>query len=250
MGLRKKIYIGFISLAFLLFFSGLISFFELNRLSRMTRTMIDGSAANIELAKGMLDAVQDQNTALLEMIVTGSKNYDSVYDAGKVSFVKAFSNSSITVRDLREMEPIYLAREAYENVVNTFLASGPHKQKGVEWFMDTYRTSYNELTSAIKNYMLLSQNKLNVRAELLENNAYRAITPGIITLAVAIMIIFMFLFLIDIYFAQPVVKISKALQNYIHFHVPFDVKIEGKDEVLKMKEGVESLINMNKTGNR
>ena len=70
MGIRQKIRLGFFALGLLLFFSGLMSYFELNKLSNSTRNMLDASLKNMELSKEMLDAVQDQNTALLQIMVT------------------------------------------------------------------------------------------------------------------------------------------------------------------------------------
>ena len=41
MGIREKIRLGFLSLGLLLFFSGVISYFELNRLSEATDPIIE-----------------------------------------------------------------------------------------------------------------------------------------------------------------------------------------------------------------
>ena len=71
MGIREKIRLGFLALGLLLFFSGLISFFELSKLSRSTQSMLGASLKNMELSKTMLDAVQDQIPALLQIIVSG-----------------------------------------------------------------------------------------------------------------------------------------------------------------------------------
>ena len=86
MGLKNKIRLGFLSLALLLFFSGIISYFELSRLSHSTHSMLGASFRNMELSKTMLDAVQDQNTALLQMIVSGSRNSDSMLIVGRQKF--------------------------------------------------------------------------------------------------------------------------------------------------------------------
>ena len=59
MGIRKKIMLGFLSLGILLFFSGLMSYFELGRLTHSTQGMLHASRQNLEISKIMLDAVQD-----------------------------------------------------------------------------------------------------------------------------------------------------------------------------------------------
>lgn len=240
MGIRKKIMVGFLSIVLLLFFSGLISLFELNRLSRTTQNLLDNSSKNIELSKQMLDAVQDQNTALLQIIVLGDNSYDSLYQAGKGSFNKALSEATVTIRDLSELDSIYLAREAYNAVVNSQLESG--YTNNIDWFVNVYKTHYSQLTSSIKNYMTSSQNSLAIKASQLENNAYRAITPSVITLLVLIMVVLMFMFLVDLYYIKPILRINKSLGDFMTLKIPFNVKMEGNDEVAKLRDKIESLI--------
>lgn len=48
--------IGFSSIVFLLFFSGMVSFVELSHLSQDTDDILKANKRNIELAKDMLDA--------------------------------------------------------------------------------------------------------------------------------------------------------------------------------------------------
>ena len=55
-GMRRRVTIGFGSIVCLLFFSGMVSLFELSRLSRDTDDILQTSKRNIELAREMLDA--------------------------------------------------------------------------------------------------------------------------------------------------------------------------------------------------
>ena len=48
MGIKQKIRLGFFALGLLLFFSGLMSYFELNKLSHSTRDMLDASLKNMD----------------------------------------------------------------------------------------------------------------------------------------------------------------------------------------------------------
>ena len=240
MGIRKKIMIGFLSLAALLFFAGMVSFVELLRLSKTTQVLLDSSTRNIELSRQMLDAVQDQNTALLQMVVLGRDEYESLYLSGQQQFDHALAQATVTIKDLSELDSVYNARLRYNEVVAAQL--GTHRKDDIDWFVNVYKTSYYDLTTAVKNYMISSQGSLGIRAAQLKGNAYRAISPSIITLGVAILIVLMFFFLIDLYYIRPVLKITKGLDDYLSLKIPFNVKMEGKDEVFRLKELIESLI--------
>ena len=256
MGIRQKIRLGFFALGLLLFFSGLMSYFELNKLSNSTRNMLDASLKNMELSKEMLDAVQDQNTALLQIMVTGSAEYDSLLFAGRAKFDAAIREAKISIRDLRGLDSIYAANVQYTGVINNFFDNRAKTGRSdMNWFVGVYKTSYYDLTASIKNFMVSSQSVMDAKTAQLESNAYRAIMPGIIALAIAIIIIVMFSYFIDLYYVRPVLKITEGLHNYLNSKIPFKITMEGRDEVHKLKEYIEALIGLlknkkSKAGNR
>ena len=233
MGIREKIRLGFLALGLLLFFSGLISFFELSKLSRSTQSMLGASLKNMELSKTMLDAVQDQNTALLQIIVSGrsDRESDSLLHAGREKFEAAISDAKISI--------------SYNETVGAYLRDSLRKEN-VDWFVDIYKTSYSDLTSSIKNFMVSSQNMMDAKARRLEDNAYRATMPGFIALVIAIVIVLIFNYFVNLYYITPVLKIDSALKAYLDSKMPFKVTIEGKDEVYRLKERIESLIDQSK----
>ena len=151
MGIKQKIRLGFFALGLLLFFSGLMSYFELNKLSHSTRDMLDASLKNMELSKEMLDAVQDQNTALLQMLVAGDSRYDSLLFIGRARFDAAIGKAKVSIRDLRGLDSIYAANVQYTTVINTFFADQSKKDRDdLQWFVDVYKSSYYNLTASIK----------------------------------------------------------------------------------------------------
>lgn len=246
MGIREKIRLGFLALGLLLFFSGLISFFELSKLSRSTQSMLGASLKNMELSKTMLDAVQDQNTALLQIIVSGrsDRESDSLLHAGREKFEAAISDAKISIRDLRDSFGL-AANTAYNETVGAYLRDSLRKEN-VDWFVDIYKTSYSDLTSSIKNFMVSSQNMMDAKARRLEDNAYRATMPGFIALVIAIVIVLIFYYFVNLYYITPVLKIDSALKAYLDSKMPFKVTVEGKDEVYRLKERIESLIDQSK----
>lgn len=233
--------LGFSSLAVLLLISGIISYFELKSLSHTTKSVLEVSVKNMELSKSMLDAVQDQNTALLQAIVTGTSNSDSLLQIGRTRFDDALGRANVMIHDLPGLDSIYTAYMRYTIIVNQHI-NDKGTQENITWFVDTYKTSYTELTSSIKNFMISTQNLMDSRTQQLENNAYRAIMPSIIALAIAIIIILIFFYFMDIYYIKPVLRITKGLHMYINSKVPFKVEMVGRDEVYKLKEYIETLI--------
>lgn len=246
MGIKRKIQVGFLALGLLLFLSGIISFFQLNRLSTSTHTMLGTSYRNMELSKTMLDAVQDQNTAFLQMIVTNRQMGDSLMQVGRHKFDSAVIAAQMAVRDLPGIDSICMADIIYKRSINTYLNDSVPGDRMI-WYMDTYKTSYATLTSSIKSYMVSSQQMIDSKAHRLEDNAYRATTPGLIALMIAIIIVVIFFYFVNLYYIAPVIRITQALKGYLDSNIPFRVKIEGRDEVARLKEYVEKLIDLLKS---
>ena len=117
---------------------------------------------------------------------------------------------------------------------------------GGRWYNDEYEALYGRLTSAIKNYMTSTQSSLAPRAEQMKKNAYRAVTPVLISLAVMIAIVLMLYYFMTIYCVNPILGMNKGLGDYLSFRIPFTVKGECKDEMLELKEKIDTLINQSK----
>ena len=50
----------------------------------------------------------------------------------------------------------------------------------------------------------------------------------------------------SVYCANPIIRMNKGLGDYLSFRVPFVVKADCKDEVLELKEKIETLITVSK----
>ena len=77
-GIRKRVLVSFLSVVVLLFFAGLVSLFELRRVSSDTEEILRASERNLGLAKDMLDAAARQNKAVVHSIVFRQRDYDTV----------------------------------------------------------------------------------------------------------------------------------------------------------------------------
>ena len=245
----------------------MVSFVELSRLGRDTGDILKASRRNIELAKEMLDAAHNQNVALIHLTVLGDRSYEEVCRremahledvmlvAQNEALDKSFLDSlAFATTEMKILVDGYLARvdaaEAIAAVVaadTTLVAAdsltvNEHvAELGKEWYTNEYEAVYHRLTAAVKAYMTSTQSSLAPRTEQMKKNAYRAVTPVLISLVVMIAILLMFYYFMTIYCVNPIVKINKSLGDFLSFRLPFNVKAECKDEVLELKERIDSL---------
>ena len=266
-GLRKRVTVGFLSIVCLLFFSGMISLLELGHLSRDTGEILKANARNIELAKEMLDAAHEQNVALIRLSVFGDRSGDSLCRASMNRLENTLLVAQTEALDKSFLDSLAFATTELRIVTDNFLAFGDLRavdslrmavcpdslsaafrpdSLGIRWYNEEYDALYGRLTAAIKNYMTSTQSSLAPRAEQMKKNAYRAVTPVLISVAVMIAIVLMLYYFMSIYCVSPVVRMNKSLGDWLSFRTPFNVKGDLKDEVLELKERIETLINQSK----
>lgn len=248
-GIRKRVTIGFMSIVTLLFFSGMVSLFELGHLSTDAEAILDNSHRNMELAKGMLSSLHKQNYAVAEVAVLGSVRSDSLSREGLIylenSLAAAYDLSkggahldslTVTVAELRRLTNEMLA------ALNDTLPSSFDRV----WYNDVYMPVSSKVSEQINDYMSATHEGLTTRAEQLDHNAYRAVMPVLISLLVMIAIVLMLYYFITIYCVNPVLSLRKSLADWLAFRLPFAPKSECRDELLELKEDIETLINQSK----
>lgn len=270
-GMRKRVTVGFLSIVGLLFVSGMLSFIELNGLSRDTGDILKASRRNIELAKEMLDAAHELNVALIHRSVYADRSYDSLcrssmqrlervhltaqQEALDRSFLDSLSFATTEMKILVDRYLTTATRRAEQQAAAALLADTlPHpdsllivpvevvQPEADRWYTEEFEASYTRLTASVKAFMTSTQSSLAPRTEQMKKNAYRAVTPVLIALAVMIAIVLMFHYFMMIYCVNPILKMNKSLGDYLTFKLPFTVKAECKDEVLELKEKIDTLI--------
>ena len=112
-----------------------------------------------------------------------------------------------------------------------------------QWYTEEFEEVYNRLSAAVKAYMTSTQSSLAPRTEQMKKNAYRAVTPVLISLLVMIAIVLMLYYFMSIYCVNPILDMNRSLGNFLTFKMPFTVRSECKDEVLELKEKIDTLIN-------
>jgi len=250
--MRRRVTIGFGSIVCLLFFSGMVSLFELSRLSRDTDDILQTSKRNIELAREMLDAAHGHNVSMIRLAVFGDRGSDSLC----VASLERLENT-LLVAQHEALEKSYLDSLSFVTtelrlLTDSYLAFGAAKPQarfradslGARWYNDQYEAVYGRLTSAIKSYMTSAQSSLAPRTEQMKKNAYRAVTPVLISLVVMIAIVLMLFYFMLIYSVNPILRMNKGLGDWLAFRVPFAVAGDLKDEMLELKEKIDTLIGL------
>ena len=114
---------------------------------------------------------------------------------------------------------------------------------GRKWYVENYEPAYDRFVAHVKHYITLSHDELAPKAEQLSKNAYRSVTPVLISLAVMISIVLMLYYFIYIYGVKPILSMDRSLSDYLSFKLPYKTKVDMIDEVKNLSDNIEHLIN-------
>ncbi len=276
-GIRKRVTVGFLSIVCLLFFSGMLSFFELSHLSRATDEILKANQRNIELAKEMLDAAHEQNMAFIRLSVFREAEYDSLCRANMSRLERTLSLAQSEAVDKSFLDSLAFATTELRLLTDRFLTEFVEEQRettAVAAVVDSlnmavgkvdsttvvapaptvadfvaqeqYDKLYRRLTAAIQTYMTSTQSSLAPRTEQMKKNAYRAVTPVLISLLVMIAIVLLLYYFMMLYCVNPIVRIDRSLGEWLHFRIPFRPKGDFQDEIAGLQEKIETLIGLSR----
>lgn len=242
-GMRKRMFVGFLSIILLLFFSGMVSLFELGRVSNDTEEILLASKSNVELAGEMISALNEQNDAVICMSVIGDSS-DGYREACKRSIERLTSAVGL-VEEGGIVDSLIIHSNILNTMVTDYLEGNlmlTEEYSSRDWYVDSYKDEYLNVASHITKYMTGAQSTLGPEVNRLSRTAYRAVTPVFISLVVMLVVVLMFYYFLSVYYVRPVLRMNKSLGDYLTFKVPFDVGVTLRDELVELKERIMALI--------
>lgn len=258
-GIRRRILTGFLSIVVLLFFSGMVSLYELNHMSGDITAILDGSKKGIALSENILKSLREHDKAVVNYVFLQDFTYSErcntsiktvksqVLDArsksAKILYTK-FDSLTMVISSMEENVSKLTESKVIEklSLIDTLQRNNSQFKADV-WYGEKFAPLYDDAMHRVIQVMTDAHNALTPRAERLSNNAYRAVTPVFISLLIMIVILLVFYFFIMHYIGKPVIQINKSLDDTIRYKIPFSVKAECHDEVLGIKEKLEKVFN-------
>ncbi len=243
-GLRKRVSVGFLSIAILLSISGVIAFFELNTLSHDTKNILSVNNRKMELAHEMLGIVQRQDAAFVQMTLFDDRANEALCFESIEELDATLEVAASETSDRRLLDSLSFHLTQLELLVHT-VVSQPEFDSLVmvdrTLYYDQYLPIHADIVSSINNLTTSSFKSIEPRAEQLQRNAYRAVTPVFISLVVMIVIVLLLYYFMIIYCVNPIVRLNRSLGDFLIYRLPFASKGDCNDEVKELQEKIESL---------
>ncbi|MFI3285309.1 MAG: hypothetical protein R3Y08_01515 [Rikenellaceae bacterium] len=252
-GLRKRVSVGFLSIAILLFVSGVIAFFELNTLSHDTKSILSVNSRKMELAHQMLNTLQTQDMAFVQMTLFGESGYDTIClrTISELNHTIQVAKSEISNPHMLDSLAQYLTElQLLTHTISTPAEFDTLHTDSLQTaavvvdraaYYDSYRPIHANIVKSIYSFTTSSFKSIEPRAEQLQRNAYRAVTPVLISLVVMIAIVLMLYYFMIIYCVNPIVRLNRSVGDFITYRLPFAPKADCRDEVAELQEKIETM---------
>ncbi len=243
-GLRRRVTVGFISIAILLFISGVIAFFELNTLSRDTKSILASNNRRMELAHEMLNIVHSQDAAFIQMTLFEKEGYDTVClrTIDDLNHIVKVAKSEITNFQTLDSIGLYLTDlRLLTHTISTPMEFDSLMMVDRSTYYEDYRPIHANIVNSIYSFITSSFKSLEPRTEQLQRNAYRAVTPVLISLVVMIAIVLMLYYFMIIYCVNPIVRLNRSVGDFITYRLPFVSKSDCRDELAELQDKIEAM---------
>ena len=244
MRIRTKIIYGFFTLGVILSFAGLISVIELKNMGKEVSVALHENYISIGACTSMMFSLnKSQHGIMLSLSGQKQEGFVEIHAADSIflgNLKVAEDNISLPGEDslIRSITVLY---QGYRESIQ--LSRLPQEESSkFTWLFTVTGTPYFNLTSQIEELRALNSMHVHGTTSSLNNKARRAIMPGIVAIIAGLVFVLIFNYFINYYFISPVVKISKGIRDFRDFHIPFRVNIETKDELLELKDSVESIL--------
>jgi len=193
----------------------------------------------------MTESIEKCNNGIL-LILVGK------LDEGRKIIDKADSVFNNNLKVARE----HINQDGEDSIVNSIdtlfisyrkvwlrpLTGKPDENK-LDWYFKTANKTFSALSQKIESLSEMNSRSIYTTTSLLKNRAKRAVMPGIVAIIAALVFSIIFNYFINYYFVSPIIKISKGVNDYTAYGIPFKVNIETNDELLDLKNSVENMVN-------
>jgi methyl-accepting chemotaxis protein len=251
------------SLLLLLFFSGAMSLFELERVSQDTEEILLASKQNVELAGDMLDALNEQNDMMISLAVASGKWGDiQQYNAPcEQTMLQLSTTTDMAQRKMQRTETpmaadtLVMCATRVNELARSYISGDVHRSIALaladsmlmaptthDWYVNEYLPEYEQAALHITRYMTGVHNSLGPEVNNLSHTARRAVTPVFISLIVMVVIVIMFYFFMSHYFVTPILRINRSLGDFLTYKKPFDGEIGCRDEIATLRDRIAQLI--------
>lgn len=248
LSLRTKMVLSLSAIAVVLIVSGIISIVEYRRMSNYVSDMIAEDINSINVAQKLSAVTDDYNLQILKVIGDDSLNSLPDFDQrGFVSYCDSLRSFFSVENVLPLTDSVLYSYAAYmltslelEQVIQSdFIDSRT-------WYFERLQPSFHRLNGDIDRLSQAMYADLQENSEDFDRGFYRSIIPGVVAVAVGVILVLLLMFFITSFYVKPLKKMLDGLDEYRSMGRRYNYSFDGDDELAELNEGITELTEENR----
>lgn len=249
MSIKKKISKGFVVIGTILLVSSVISIYEFIRMRNTVANLINDNISAITTSRQLLEVVDEYNFNLLEGMgddhwMLNLKDEDDNRFSDHLAQVR---DKFTTQQERMYADSVLYAYTSYIWVMNdaTKVWHDDYSERR-SWYFTKLHPVYIQLRGYLQKLTHTSQEALAENSLTMTESFYRSIMPGVVTVVMGIILVFLFNYFINFYFVNPLLRISEGISDYILRKKSYNVLVENDDELKVLNDNVKELVESNR----
>ena len=250
-GIKRKVMLGCIVLAIILFFSSLISIFEFSRMNRYVSGVIADNIRSINAARELLSVSEQYNVSLMNGLVleNGGEVLEAFPVAPEEELVSSFENLSkrfVTPEERAAADSVLYAYAAYMQVVSEAGGVwGQDFEARQHWFFNRLQPVYVKFRGYMMQLTSVCQDALIASSQDVREGTYRSLMPGLVSVLLGMVMVLLFNYFLNYYLIDPILRITEGIKGYRYYNRHYAVKMDNDDELEELNTAVGDLIEQN-----
>lgn len=246
-GMRSKLVLGFSAINALLIISCLISVLEYRKMDSYVSDLIARDTECINRLMNMGDDTNRYNQEILMVIGVEELTQQPNFDAdGFIAVCNSLSQAISTPEFISMVGSIKDSFKAFYEISMELpqVIKSPFIDSR-SWYFERLQPYYFDLRASISNLEQAVHEDLTRNSSDYDSGFYRSIIPGIVAIGMSLILSLLLLFFILADYVHPVYLMQRALDGYITFGKQYGCKLEGKDQMDALNDGISSLVDEN-----
>ena len=243
MGIRAKIFSGFLILVIMLAMAGAWSIYELRTVGTSVQNLLDDNYKSISAAKTMIEALEREDSAILLLILGRWDEGRSIMNAADELFQQGYkiAERNLTIKGEKSyVDDIKTKYNSYRTLWKKPIVGTKH-ERNLDWYSKDVHNAFLEVKVVVEKFMNLNDRVMYQTASNLKDRAHRAIMPGIVAIVSALIFSLIFNYFLNFYFVGPIIRLTDGIHEFLKTNQAFDAKIETKDEILDLANSIREI---------
>jgi len=244
MGIRLKIFAGFMILAIMLLIAGFISIHEFMNIGNYVQKLLDDNYRSIEASRTMVEALEREDSGILLLLMGNWNEGRKILEEGDDLFNKGFSYAENNLTIPGEHKFVERIRQDYNIYKKTWERPivGTNKEGNFEWYYNKSHQMFLQVKESVKQLMEINQETMYETGSDLKNRSQRAVMPGIVAIVAAVVFTVLFTYFINYYIARPIVKLTRGIEEYKNTGEIFKFTSETSDEIGRLTNAIKEML--------